>query len=39
MKDPIWKPLLQNSAKCKLHRLLYEVRQSDNNNTCMLIII
>ncbi|KAL6439055.1 hypothetical protein ACFW04_003804 [Cataglyphis niger] len=33
MKDSIWKPLLQNSAKCKLHGLLYEIRQSENDNT------
>ncbi|XP_025265469.1 uncharacterized protein LOC105255342 [Camponotus floridanus] len=37
MKDSIWKPLLQNSAKCKLHRLLYEIRQSENNNTCRIL--
>ncbi|KAM0736332.1 hypothetical protein ACS0PU_010293 [Formica fusca] len=37
MKDSIWKPLLQNSAKCKLHGLLYEIRQSENDNTCKIL--
>jgi len=37
MENFIWKPLLQNSAKCKLHRVLYEIRGSKFNNTCMCI--
>lgn len=37
MDNFIWKPLLQNSAKCKLHGLLYEIRQSKINNTCMCV--
>lgn len=37
MKDSVWKPLLQTSAKCKLHGLLYETRQSKINNTCRIL--
>lgn len=39
MEDSVWKPLLKNSVKCKLHGLLYEIRQSRINNTCMLTIL
>lgn len=35
MEDFIWKPLLQNSAKCKLSESLYEIRQNKISNTCM----
>ncbi|XP_011870349.1 PREDICTED: uncharacterized protein LOC105563391 isoform X2 [Vollenhovia emeryi] len=38
MKDFIWKPLLQNSAKCKLPGLLYEIRRSKiSNDTCRIL--
>lgn len=37
MEDFIWKPMLQNSAKCKLPELLYEIRQSKISDTCMYI--
>ncbi|XP_025162233.1 uncharacterized protein LOC105191284 isoform X2 [Harpegnathos saltator] len=37
MEDSIWKPLLQNSAKYKLHGILYEIRQNSINNTCRIL--
>lgn len=37
MEDFVWKPLLQNSAKCKLHGLLYEIRQCKISNTCRIL--
>ncbi|XP_032690127.1 uncharacterized protein LOC116853254 [Odontomachus brunneus] len=37
MEDSIWKPLLQNSAKYKLHGKLYEIRQSSIDNTCRIL--
>jgi len=37
MEDFIWKPLLQNSAKYKLHKSLYEIRQCKLTDTCMRI--
>ncbi|XP_072749836.1 uncharacterized protein Taf1c-like [Anoplolepis gracilipes] len=37
MDDSIWKPLLQNSAKCKLDGVLYEIRTSQNNNMCRIL--
>ncbi|KYQ55896.1 hypothetical protein ALC60_05178 [Trachymyrmex zeteki] len=37
MEDYIWKPLLQNSAKYKLHRSLYEIRQCKLTDTCRIL--
>ncbi|KYN08064.1 PREDICTED: uncharacterized protein LOC108776494 [Cyphomyrmex costatus] len=37
MEDFTWKPLLQNSAKCKLHGLLYEIRQCKLTDTCKIL--
>ncbi|XP_036141300.1 uncharacterized protein LOC114253727 [Monomorium pharaonis] len=37
MENFIWKPLLKNSAKCKLHDSLYEIRQSKISDTCRIL--
>ncbi|XP_018366150.1 PREDICTED: uncharacterized protein LOC108763216 isoform X2 [Trachymyrmex cornetzi] len=37
MEDFIWKPLLQNSAKYKLHGSLYEIRQCKLTDTCRIL--
>ncbi|XP_077261778.1 TATA box-binding protein-associated factor RNA polymerase I subunit C-like [Temnothorax americanus] len=37
MEDFVWKPLLQNSAKCKLPGALYEIRQTKISDTCRIL--
>ncbi|KAL0128074.1 hypothetical protein PUN28_003363 [Cardiocondyla obscurior] len=37
MENFIWKPLLQNSAKSKLHDVLYEIRQNKIDDTCRIL--
>ncbi|EGI58091.1 PREDICTED: uncharacterized protein LOC105153231 isoform X1 [Acromyrmex echinatior] len=37
MEDFIWKPLLQNSVKYKLHGSLYEIRQCKLTDTCRIL--
>ncbi|XP_025989120.2 uncharacterized protein LOC105193210 isoform X2 [Solenopsis invicta] len=37
LENFVWKPLLQDSDKCELHDLLYEIRQTKISDTCRIL--